>query len=133
MTYEDQEQMLNSLEDSVIYAHKGSLHTKVRADCSVIASANPRGSKFKAGDSGDDKVEIEDIPALVELIDRFDIIFIFKKSGDTNYLDELAEKMMDKRRHNAANYEALLSTFLIYIKSEFRDIKVIPEAHAMLV
>lgn len=132
MSFEDQAHMLDAPEEGILSAHKASLHASVRADCSVIATANPRSSKFKAGEDGSDLVEHDDIPALRELIDRFDLIHIFKNDRSDQEIDELVDKKSQMRQNPPKNYDEQVSIYLRYVKAMVPEVEVSPEAAAML-
>ncbi|MBW6452139.1 MAG: ATP-binding protein [DPANN group archaeon] len=93
MKTEDRAGLLNAMENGFVSFDKGGIHQQFDANCSVLATANPKGTKFK----GDTTKEISSqIPFDNALLSRFSLVFIVKEYTDKEFT-EITKKMLEKK------------------------------------
>lgn len=71
--------------------------TFIETYTSIIASANPISNKWKSSSN----IDNSEFPTLTQIIDRFDLIFVFRENRDPRFLRMYGEK----RREIAEKYE----------------------------
>ncbi|CAN5306031.1 minichromosome maintenance protein MCM [soil metagenome] len=102
MIQSDQGFLLDTMQEQEFTTNKYGLNFHVDAPTAIVASANPTGGSWKSGfgyndengdSSGDDnKFDLDKIPMIKPLIDRFDLIFTSRTNRDKNSLAEYAQK-----------------------------------------
>jgi replicative DNA helicase Mcm len=85
---EQQKHLLDCMEENGFPMAKYGFSTTIEAHPSIIASANPINSRWQ--NSG--VVSLNEFPILPQIIQRFDLIFIFKENNQENYLRSYAER-----------------------------------------
>lgn len=97
ISYEDQKYFLNAVEEGLIPFGKWGLSKNLDGSATFIFSANPSGSSGTWGEYQTDKRT--QIPVYGPLLDRIDLVFIFKMNRDEEYLDSYADRnLKDKER-----------------------------------
>ncbi len=121
---EHHKHLLDCMEENGFAIAKHGFSTFVEAHPSIIASANPINNKWQNGES----ISFSEFPTLLQIIQRFDLIFIFRENRDVTYL----ERYVDERKRIADNYkkgiyekdEEFLKKYLLYartFKTELND------------
>jgi DNA replicative helicase MCM subunit Mcm2 (Cdc46/Mcm family) len=132
MHEDDQGQLLDLMEEGSFTCNKHGINSRIRADTAIIASANPVHTTWKGNEGGDSKIDLNEIPALKVMLDRFDLIFVMKSVSDEDEIRKYAEKKSDMDGRNPANYDDFLRKYLQYAKSINPVIKVSDEAKSIL-
>lgn len=132
MQEDDQGQLLDLMEEGTFSSNKHGINARIRADTTMLASANPRNTTWKGNEGGDSKIDLDEIPALKVLLDRFDLIFIMKSVVDENEIRRYAEMKAQMDERNIANYNEFMRKYLQYAKSINPVIKVSEEAKSIL-
>ncbi|MBU4452565.1 ATP-binding protein [archaeon] len=83
MKTEDRAGLYNAMEKGFITFDKGGNHFKFDARCSVLASANPKGSKFKGTTLKETKAQMPFEPALIS---RFHLIYLIREQTITQFM-----------------------------------------------
>ncbi len=83
---EQQKHLLDCMEENGFPMAKYGFSTTIEAHPSIIASANPINSRWQ--NSG--VVSLNEFPILPQIIQRFDLIFIFKENNQENHLRSYA-------------------------------------------
>lgn len=95
---DQQPALFDVMEEGVINTVKYGFPSNVECHASVLATANPINSKWK----NDNKVGSEEFPILLQVVDRFDLIFVVREIRDQNFLNGYVRT----RRAVAENYSA---------------------------
>jgi replicative DNA helicase Mcm len=134
MRHEDQGFMLDTMQEQEFTTNKFGQNFHVDAPTAIIASANPEGGSWKGGyeDSTDDKIDLDKIPMIKPLVDRFDLIFALKDSRDEQSLIDYADRKSQMENHKIPDYSPLLSKYIMYAKQRYSRIKFSDEAIHML-
>jgi MoxR-like ATPase len=115
MPFESQGQLLDVMEEGEFSVNKHGINAHIRSPTVIIGSANPTTSKWRI-DSTDGKVNLDDIPAIKPLVDRFDLLFVFKSSKDPIDLREYTYKKSKSESSKIPNYDEFITKYLIYAK-----------------
>ncbi|MGD1838590.1 MAG: AAA family ATPase [Nitrososphaeraceae archaeon] len=117
MHFEDQAQLLDVMEEGEFTINKHGIHARIRSPTTILASANPI-NKSKWKDS--DKVDLNEFPILEPIIDRCDLIFVFKSRKTKEEIDEFADKLSkveDKKdKGKIPDYTIFLMKYIRYAK-----------------
>jgi DNA replicative helicase MCM subunit Mcm2 (Cdc46/Mcm family) len=89
--------LLDCMEGNGFPIAKYGFPTFIETHTSIIASANPINNKWKNSSN----IDNSEFPTLTQIIDRFDLIFVFRENRDPRFLRIYGEK----RREAAAKYE----------------------------
>jgi replicative DNA helicase Mcm len=115
MSFDDQGQLLDSMEEGEFTINKYSMSARIRAPTVVIGSANPTTSKWSDLNS-DGKINLDDIPAIKPLLDRFDYLFIFKTSRDEKVIKIYTETKTEYEDRVVPNYNDYVIKHILYSK-----------------
>jgi hypothetical protein len=90
----------------------------IRSLCpgTIIASANPSNTSSAWENSNEDKIDLNDIPIIKPLWDRFDLVFIFKSSRDENVNRDYAYKKAELYDKLIPDYSTYLQKHIMYAK-----------------
>lgn len=117
MSMEDQTHLLDVMQEREFTINKHGIHARIGAPTAIIASANPiNRSTWK----DNDKVDLNEFPILEPIIDRFDLIFVFKKRKTRYEIDEFVDKLSEvedkKDKGTIPNYTPFLVKYIQYAK-----------------
>ena len=129
MSFDDQAPLLDVMEEGEFSINKYGMNAHIRSPTVIVGSANPTGSKWSNMDS-DGRINIDDIPAIKPLLDRFDYVFIIKTSRDEQAIRNYANARSKYEDIPVPNYNLYLEKHLIYSK-RFK-LKMSNEATTML-
>jgi hypothetical protein len=134
MNHEDQGLMLDTMQEQEFTTNKFGQNFHVDAPTVIIASANPTGGTWKGGydNNPDDKIDLDKIPMIKPLVDRFDLVFIFKDNRDENSLMEYVEKKSEMEDHRTPDYINYLAKHIMYAKQRYPKPTFSDEAKSML-
>src|SRR5947199_183461 len=79
MTYEDQAGLLDAMQEGKIPFSKYGFTTTLNGSATFIMSANPTNNSFWRNA---EKIDFNEIPVIMPLLDRFDLIFVFRTVRD---------------------------------------------------
>jgi Mg-chelatase subunit ChlI len=131
MNHEDQKYMLDTMQEQGFTTNKFGQNFYVDAPTAIIASANPIGGSWKSN-YDDEAVNLDKIPMIKPLIDRFDLIFVCRDSRDVNILTDYAFKKSEMEDRPTPNYTAYLVKHIMYAKQRYPKPRFSEEAKAML-
>jgi hypothetical protein len=80
---EDQAHLLDVMEEGDFTINKHGINARIVSPTTIIASANPVNNSSWAEDQ---KINLNEIPALKPIIDRFDLIFVVRTPKDENVI-----------------------------------------------
>jgi replicative DNA helicase Mcm len=89
--------------------------------------ANPINGIWK----DDNKVDLNEIPALKPLLDRFDLLFVFRKLKDLKDIREYAYTKSELDSKRIPDYYNFVCKYIMYAKTKFNPV-ITDEARAML-
>jgi|RhiMethySRZTD1v2_1073278.scaffolds.fasta_scaffold06164_15 MoxR-like ATPase len=118
MIEEDQGLLLDTLQEQEFTTNKYGQNFHVDAPTAIIASANPVGGSWKSYESDDTRINLDKVPMIKPLIDRFDFIFPFRDSRDRNELEKYAERKADMEDRPEPDYTAYLVKHIMYAKEK---------------
>ena len=110
---EDKPKLQEALSEHTITIDKASVHMKLKAQASVLATANPIHGLFK-----DDEDLVQQFNISPAIINRFDLIFVVRDVVN-KATDELIAKRMNEREMGKINckYDGeFLKKFFVYVK-----------------
>jgi DNA replicative helicase MCM subunit Mcm2 (Cdc46/Mcm family) len=114
MPYEEQAHLLNIMEEGEFTINKHGIHAKIKAPVTIVATANPSSTNW----NNEDKVNINEIPVLKALIDRFDLPFVFRTPRDSQALRELAYGISEiEESAKVPEYLAYIRKHIAYSKT----------------
>jgi replicative DNA helicase Mcm len=134
MNHDDQGFLLDTMQEQDFTTNKFGQNFHVDAPTVIIASANPTGGSWKGGYESnlDDRIDLDKIPMIKPLVDRFDLVFIFKDSRDENTLMEYAEKKSEMEDRKTPDYTPYLAKHIMYAKQRYPRPSFSDEAKVML-
>jgi DNA replicative helicase MCM subunit Mcm2 (Cdc46/Mcm family) len=130
MNHEDQKYMLDTMQEQEFTVNKYGQNFHVDAPTAIIGSANPIGGSWKS--MGDERIDLDKIPMIKPLIDRFDLIFTIRDSRDEDTLADYAFKKSEMEDRPTPNYTAYLAKHIMYAKQRYPKPIFSEEAKAML-
>ena len=85
----------------------------------IIASANPVGGSWKSyNDDNDSRIDLDKIPAIKPLVDRFDLIFTFKDNRSKDQLTEYADRKSEMEDKPTPDYTEYIAKHIMYAKQQ---------------
>jgi DNA replicative helicase MCM subunit Mcm2 (Cdc46/Mcm family) len=97
MPVSDHKHLLDFMEEGWTTINKYGFNSTIAGHTSIIASANPINNIWK----NQDRIENSEFPTLTQIIQRFDLIFIFREVTDPDTLRKYAKE----RDEIAKNFE----------------------------
>ena len=131
MKIDDQGFMLDTMQEQEFTTNKFGQNFHVDAPTAIIASANPTGGSWKSYDENE-KADTDRIPMIKPLIDRFDLIYIFKDNRSEDILTEYAFKKSEMEDKPTPDYTAYITKHIMYAKQRYPKPKFSEEAKSML-
>jgi DNA replicative helicase MCM subunit Mcm2 (Cdc46/Mcm family) len=89
LSEEDQRQLFSVMEEGFIPKDKYGQHKEIEAKTTVLGTTNPRQSGWY-----NDVISKDQIPLRRELIDRYDLIFVFKEESDKAEREKYARQKL---------------------------------------
>ena len=134
MIHEDQGLLLDTMQEQEFTTNKFGQNFHVDAPTAIIASANPVGGSWKSYESDDNdvRIDLDKIPMIKPLVDRFDLIFTFKDSRNQDHLMQYADRKSEMEDRPAPDYTAYIAKHILYAKQYSPKPKFSEEAKAML-
>jgi replicative DNA helicase Mcm len=126
MNFEDQKHLLDVMQEQFFTINKYGISGTILSPTAIIASANPIYGEWE----NPDKIDLDEFPAIKPLIDRFDLIFPFRKKRDEIAVREYADQKFDLDDKQIPDYYAYLQKHIEYSK-RFKP-KLSEEAKFML-
>jgi hypothetical protein len=123
--------MLDTMQEQEFTTNKFGQNFHVDSPTVIIGSANPVGGSWKSGYE-DERIDLDKIPMIKPLIDRFDLIFVFRDSRDEDTLTDYAFRKSEMEDRPTPDYTAYLVKHIMYAKQHFPKPKFSEEAKAML-
>jgi replicative DNA helicase Mcm len=117
MSIEDQSHLLDVMEEREFTINKHGINARIGSPTAIIGSANPvNRSKWK----DDDKVDLNEFPILGPLLDRLDLIFVFRTIKDPNDIRKFGKrysKMLSKKQEGKLpDYIQFLTKYISYAR-----------------
>ena len=112
MNYGDQNHLLSIMEEGEFTINKFGINATIKASTTIVASANPISAEWK----DKEKIDMNEIPALRQLIDRFDLIFVFRRSRDPKIISEYAIRKSEIEGKILPEYSPFLIKYTQYVK-----------------
>jgi replicative DNA helicase Mcm len=131
MIQEDQGYMLDTMQEQEFTTNKFGQNFHVDSPTVIIGSANPQGGSWKFSYE-DEKIDIDKIPMIKPLVDRFDLIFAFKDNRDESILADYASRKSEMEDRPSPDYTAYLAKHIMYAKLRYPKPRFSYEAKDML-
>jgi replicative DNA helicase Mcm len=112
MDFEDQKHLLDIMQEQEFTINKYGINSRVQSPTAIIASANPLKGEWRDSE----RIDLTDFPVLKPLIDRFDLIFPFRKTRDEKIIKEYSDKKFELDDKLIPNYSAYLQKHIEYCK-----------------
>lgn len=136
MTDDDQGFLYDIMQEQEFSTNRHGRWFHVDAPTAIIASGNPIEGSWKSEyDNSDDiKIDIDKIPTVKPLLDRFDLIFIFIDDRSEKDLTEYALKKSEMEFRPRPDYTAYIQKHILYAKqrSMSKKPKLSEEARSIL-
>jgi DNA replicative helicase MCM subunit Mcm2 (Cdc46/Mcm family) len=129
MPYEDQASLFNAMEHGEFPLNKHGESRTILAPTTIISTSNPRNAN--ASWSNSVKVSKDEIPLRRALIDRHDILLIFKEEYTEESATEFAKEKIKLQKRKPHNYR-FLRKLLHYIKTTITEVTFTKEAEIMI-
>lgn len=113
MGFEDQGHLLDVMEEEEFTINKYGINAKILSPTSIIASANPMNNS-RWSDS--EKIDLDEIPALKPIIDRFDYVFVVRGLDDENNIREFINSKSQQEDSLVADYSNYLKKHIAYAR-----------------
>jgi replicative DNA helicase Mcm len=112
MNYSDQDHLLSIMEEGYFTVNKHGINASIQAPTTIIASANPTTGEWK----DEERIQVSEIPALGQVIDRFDLIFVFRKVNNIETIKEYATKKSEFEGKILPQYTQFLVKYIEYAR-----------------
>ena len=116
MSFEDQGHLLGVMQKRFFTINKHGIRARIGSPTSIVGSANPNRGNWQDSD----KIDLNEIPLLKQILDRFDLVFIFKKrkskKDNDDFIDKLSEVEDKKDKGKLPDYTEFLIKYLQYAK-----------------
>jgi DNA replicative helicase MCM subunit Mcm2 (Cdc46/Mcm family) len=133
MNHEDQGLLLDTMQEQEFTTNKFGQNFHVEAPTAIIASANPVGGKWKSfGGENESEIDLDKIPAIKPLLDRFDFIFAYIDNRSIDHLSEYADRKSEMEDRPTPDYTAYIAKHVMYAKQRCPKPKFSEEAKVML-
>ncbi|MGD9532202.1 MAG: AAA family ATPase [Candidatus Nitrosocosmicus sp.] len=120
---EEQGYLLDVMEEGEFTINKYGINAKIRSPTTIIASANPIGSTFKGhglisneDNNGNERIDINQLPLIKPVIDRFDLIFVIRDLKNENELRDYANRKVDKMGKKIPDYYTYLKKHILFAR-----------------
>ena len=114
---EDQGFLLDVMEEGEFTINKHGINAKIKSPTVIIASANPVGSTWSNPKNDiNDKIDINEIPLVQPVIDRFDLKFVLRDSKDEQELRDYADAKTKLLTEKIPDYNPYLRKYIAYAK-----------------
>jgi DNA replicative helicase MCM subunit Mcm2 (Cdc46/Mcm family) len=121
------------MEEGEFTINKYGINARIRSPTVIIASANPVKSSWDDNNNNNDdgdKIDLDQIPAIKPLVDRFDLMFVFRTPRDRDVIRTYADKKSDLDDKLIPDYYNYLKKHIIYAR-QFNP-RLSEEAKSML-
>lgn len=110
---EDQGHLLDVMEEGDFTINKHGINARIVSPTTIVASANPVNNSSW---SEDQKINLNEIPALKPIIDRFDLIFVVRTSKDENVIRKYTYMKSLQEGSLIPDYSNYLKKHITYAK-----------------
>ena len=111
--FEDQAHFLDVMEEGEFTINKYGIHASIKSPTTIIGSANPINNSTWMDD---DKIDLNEIPALKPIIDRFDLIFVFRPRKNEDEIRDYAYKKSGFESNKIPDFSNYVIKHLEYAK-----------------
>jgi replicative DNA helicase Mcm len=111
--YEDQAHFLDIMEEGDFTINKYGIHASIKSPTTIIGSANPINNSTWMDD---DKIDLNEIPALKPINDRFDLIFVFRPKKNEDEIRDYAYKKSGFESNKIPDFSNYVVKHLEYAK-----------------
>jgi DNA replicative helicase MCM subunit Mcm2 (Cdc46/Mcm family) len=129
MSFEDQEQFLSLMDKGYFDFNKMGIRQRLESETGFIVTSNPMTSDLK----NKDRLSLDEIPLKGQLIDRLDLVFVFRKPQTPQEQKDFAYNMHQiSSKHFNLDF-LFLRKYLYYIHNnpEFEQIDFEEYSHTM--
>lgn len=124
MRKEDREYLLEALEQQTITVSKAGIYATLNSRTSVLATANPKYSKFSKYEPLVDQITIE-----ANILSRFDLIFALVDEPNEDRDRQIAEFILQRSRNEKPAIDPnLIRKYILYARENVKEITLSKEA-----
>ncbi|HEU4822480.1 MAG TPA: hypothetical protein VFS97_03565, partial [Nitrososphaeraceae archaeon] len=117
MPISDHKHFLDFMEEGESTINKYGINARIVGNTSIEASANPINNQWIDAD----RIDNREFPTLTQIIQRFDIICVFRETTDPETLRQFAKKIDETARNNEDGvydgFEEFVKKYLMYAKT----------------
>ncbi|MCK4967544.1 MAG: ATP-binding protein [Candidatus Aenigmarchaeota archaeon] len=113
MKQEDRAGLYNAMEKGFVTYDKGGHHYKFPANCSLLASANPKKDKIIGHDIFGIKKQI---PLDIALLSRFHMVFLIRKQNLNEFMNIADEVLTEKHKSITKKDTEFMKKYIEYAK-----------------
>jgi DNA replicative helicase MCM subunit Mcm2 (Cdc46/Mcm family) len=135
MSHDDQGFLYDVMQEQEFSTNKLGRWFHIDSPTAIVASGNPIGGSWKSEyNTNDDdiRIDIDKIPTVKPLLDRFDLIFIFKDDRSERGLTDYALKKSEMEIRPRPDYIAYIQKHILYAKQRNSKPMLSEEARTML-
>jgi MoxR-like ATPase len=136
MSHDDQGFLYDVMQEQEFSTNKYGRWFHIDSPTAIIASGNPIGGSWKSEyDTDNDviKIDIDKIPTVKPLLDRFPLIFIFIDDRSEKGLTDYALKKSEMESRPRPNYTPYIQKHILYAKQHHPKPVLSEEAKALLI
>lgn len=104
------------MEEGEFTINKYGINAKIKSPTVIMASANPYGSTNNNSFDNQERINLDQIPLIKSVIDRFDLVFVVKDSTDESESREYVTKKMNLVTEKTLDYYLFLQKYIAYAK-----------------
>lgn len=112
MSFEEQRYLQDVMEEGKFTIDKYGIHQEIESPTTILASANPYGVGWK-----DVRISRDEFPIRKELVDRFDMVCIFKDFTREDELRDYAEAKLEFDERNINHNYNFLSRYIQHART----------------
>ena len=133
MPLEQQRHFLDFAEEGQSTNNKHGIHAHIIGNTSLIGSANPYGGRWKHPN----EIGLDEIPILAQIIERTDMLIIFRETHpdrqkDREYVNAINKIRKNNKIGSFSGYDEFLKKYLMYARTFNPDGEISEDALNMI-
>ncbi len=117
----DQSELLDVMEEGFFTLNKHGFNARIRADTTILLSANPKfHAEFTENTKTDGtgrEVDLNEIPLLKQAMDRLDLKLIFEMAHNEQELRDYVDEKGEQEDRVIPNYDVFLCKVMLHCRS----------------
>jgi replicative DNA helicase Mcm len=112
MHFDDQKHLLDVMQEQFFTINKHGISVRISSPTATIVSANPIDGEWK----DPDRIDLDEFPVLKPLVDRIDLIFVFRNKRDEQIIRNYADSKFEFDDTLIPDYTPYLQKHIEYSK-----------------